>query len=485
MADLKLYTSSDLSTFFSQILHCYNKETLSLVKAFIRSKAGVSREDIKKLAEAGDWKAALVLGLTYDFRFVCEKDECELAIRPPFEKSRPFSHRKAIKYYSMAAEHDSVEAFAGLGRVLTGQMDQNRALKDYFFKSSTFESSRMFRNVLTFSELTNVINYIKTNYKMGEQLLVPIPGITGVMLFRLNLVGNSRSPFLKEMLSIPLLKKAYSLLKSCRPAPMIACISNQFLLQKIKIVRRSVNNTLFIQKADIDDKDDPTMVGVRMDFAALFDADYFNRMNVDQPRYHCEHEVDSFGNSCDKCDQLAIERISSVYENTYHVSKEESIIGSYYSVIFPQQTDLKKHDNFNNYGKFEIITAIRVLALQPMDLHPLQLAKDPNIYWNIVHYYGSVYSALKEILEPKTVKSIFENIHDCSALPKRRNELVDKEKFALKCGNSSCLLLDWRFVFKPCSRCLLRRYCSSSCQKLDWNLHKKECFVRPGVHKEK
>ena len=44
---------------------------------------GVSRSEIKKLAEAGDWKAALIIGLTYEFMFVLDWDECELAIRPP------------------------------------------------------------------------------------------------------------------------------------------------------------------------------------------------------------------------------------------------------------------------------------------------------------------------------------------------------------------------------------------------------------------
>ena len=89
-----------------------------MIKTFINSKTGVSRLEIKELAEAGDWKAALVIGLTYEFRFVCEKEECELAIRPPFENSRPFSNRKAVQYYTIAAKHNSVEAFAALGRML-------------------------------------------------------------------------------------------------------------------------------------------------------------------------------------------------------------------------------------------------------------------------------------------------------------------------------------------------------------------------------
>ena len=88
---------------------------------------------MKKLAEAGDWKAALVIGLTYEFRFVLDWDECELALRPPFLKSRPFSHRKAIKYYNMAAKvvvfysFPVTEVFASLGRVLAVQEDKRRS----------------------------------------------------------------------------------------------------------------------------------------------------------------------------------------------------------------------------------------------------------------------------------------------------------------------------------------------------------------------
>ena len=81
------------------------------------------------------------------------------------------------------------------------------------------------------------------------------------------------------------------------------------------------------------------------------------------------------------------------------VSRDASVSGIVYSVIFTLESGLTKQDYFQNYGKYEILTLIRVMALQPMDLHPLQLAKDQNTYWPIVHYYGSVYSVLKKILD--------------------------------------------------------------------------------------
>ena len=100
----------------------------------------------------------------------------------------------------------------------------------------------------------------------------------------------------------------------------------------------------------------------------------------------------------------------------------------------------------------------------------LQFAKDPNIYWPIVHYYGSVYSALNEILDGKTVDSIFKNIPEFTPLPDRGN-IVDEEQFVIKYGHNSCANLDWEFEFKQCSRCNLRRYSIQSCQKLDWKLY--------------
>ena len=118
LQSIELVNCTSLDAFYSAILHCYDTETLNMVKEYISSQEGVSRKNVKKMAEAGDWKAALVIGLTYEFRFVLDWDEFELALLPPFPKSRPFSHRKAIKYYNMAAEENSVEVFASIGRAL-------------------------------------------------------------------------------------------------------------------------------------------------------------------------------------------------------------------------------------------------------------------------------------------------------------------------------------------------------------------------------
>ena len=111
---------------------------------------------MKKLAEAGDWKAAMVIGLTYEFRFVCDWNECELAISPAFMKSQPLSHKKAIKYNNMAAEENSVEVFALLGRVPCIPI---RAAKDYLMKSANrFKNSQVFLHNQCFQDLDTTLS---------------------------------------------------------------------------------------------------------------------------------------------------------------------------------------------------------------------------------------------------------------------------------------------------------------------------------------
>ena len=46
-----------------------------------------------------------------------------------------------------------------------------------------------------------------------------------------------------------------------------------------------------------------------MDAKAVYDQGYLQRLHHDQPMYLCEHNVQSIGNTCTQCAQLARERI--------------------------------------------------------------------------------------------------------------------------------------------------------------------------------
>ena len=159
----------------------------------------------------------------------------------------------------------------------------------------------------------------------------------------------------------------------------------------------------------------------------------------------------------------------SAYENSFLFSRDESNTCQFYIVIFTLESGERKQDDFCNYGKQSWLYNPWIYILY-------SLLRIPPHTGQLFTIYGSVYSALKEILDGKTVDRIYENIPEFTPLSERIN-IVDEEQFVIKCGNNSCVHLDWEFKFKNCSRCNLRRYCGPNCQKLNWKLHKKECFL--------
>ena len=227
----------------------------------------------------------------------------------------------------MAADENTVEVFAALGRILVLQEDMRRAGKDYLMKSSNrFQSSQMHLHEVCFLELVCTLSYIKEKYKPGEALNVLVHGITGVILFRLNLLNDSRfsNSLLKELLLFPRISEV---LKSCNPESRIVCFSVNNFFPVDDGGPRPVENPIFIQKADLYNEEDNTIAridpGVRMDAKAVFDQGYLQRLHHNQPMYHCEHDVQSIGNTCTQCDQLALERILSVYANSFLFSKDK------------------------------------------------------------------------------------------------------------------------------------------------------------------
>ena len=387
-------TSDSLLSFFTLIKRFYNLETLQMVKEYIGSQADVSRSDMKKMAENGDWKAALIIGLTYEFRFVCDWEKCQLALRPPFEKSRPFSDRKAIKYYKIAAEKGSVEAFAAIGRALYMNPNHKREVKDNLMLSSVcFKTSHIFLNRICFLDLDT--------FRISGDCYV---GTSGLILFKLKSLDPSKSRIVREALEFPLLAKYLLQLKSCsKHFRMLLLNSEQLQRTPGWVLLGRVENSVFKQEPG----KPGISLGLRMDVVATSDDAYFERLSMNQPEYLCEHNKISLGNACTECNYLAKQRIFSVYRKDYMMSRDETLVYELYGVIYSLESGLKRQDNFRNYSKHEVIFTIRFLALEPMDLHPLQLAKDPNIYWPIVHYYGSVYSALLEILGKQTVDLIY------------------------------------------------------------------------------
>ena len=124
----------------------------------------------------------------------------------------------------MAAEKNSVEAFAALGRVLKGVIDQERAIKDNFVSSRQFHYSQKSLNNRCFSaDLLGEPSHSKNLYKKGEQLVVMFPGVTGLMLLRYTRLDDCQHSFLRLELVLPFFSEMHYFLKGCKPEPRIIC----------------------------------------------------------------------------------------------------------------------------------------------------------------------------------------------------------------------------------------------------------------------
>ncbi len=112
----------------------------------------------------------------------------------------------------MAAEENSVEGFAALGRILIIQRDMSRAMKDYLMKSSNrFMTSQDVLRFYCFQDLVGTLIYCKQEYKQGEELEVLSYGMTGLILFRLIFLNDSKSSkiLLNELLLFPKIAGVY------------------------------------------------------------------------------------------------------------------------------------------------------------------------------------------------------------------------------------------------------------------------------------
>ena len=140
------------------------------------------------------------------------------------------------------------------------------------------------------------------------------------------------------------------------------------------------------------------------------------------------------------------------------------------------------------YSRLEIDLALRILSEHPMDLHPNLVSKEGYLYWNIVRYYGSVFTAVQKVCGPEVTNAVFGSPTKPSCMPPPAPEDVypsgREDRNVFKCGALSCLVLETAKRFQRCSRCRIRRYCSPTCQTQDWSTHKLLCYPRSGASKE-
>ena len=195
--------------------------------------------------------------------------------------------------------------------------------------------------------------------------------------------------------------------------------------------------------------------------------------------------------SCRECLLAAVNRLSAVATGGAALSLNEDLAGRGHLAIFRGIQGRVETETFKDYGRGEVETTLALLvASQEGDVlaHPLFLAQDPNFYWPLILFHGSIRAAL-EYVEPHVDWG--ERFGSAALDRPPQAPLVDGTRSGAvlrRCGADVCVNLEAdesKGKFLLCSRCRRRRYCSSGCQKADWVLHKAECTsqaaVRPGA----
>ena len=253
-------------------------------------------------------------------------------------------------------------------------------------------------------------------------------------------------------------------------------------------------------------------------------------------RYACQHVADKYRpprEVCRLCYKQGMERVRAVASAAYCMSKtfteksgtnlESKSVFYKYGVIYEVEHRGERRriqENFMGYCKEEIDSVIKILSLHSADVDPRMICINPDFYWSVIWFYGSVSKALKEIGGQKlynigfgthqlyneppglyategvmTLDNMFKMDPPGPCPGKSNFQLLDSEKQLLSdnfvsrlenkkttwrygCSNPDCNNLEDNTKFNSCGGCVKiipRKYCGQDCQAKDWTEHKKHC----------
>jgi hypothetical protein len=199
----------------------------------------------------------------------------------------------------------------------------------------------------------------------------------------------------------------------------------------------------------------------------------------------CVH-IEDGGFLCQDCITDARERLEVVSRGSVALSLHEPLENRGHTAIFRLSDGTVKSESFKDYGRGEVECGLAALVaaqvadcFDPLIVHPLFVAQDPNMFWTLVFYHGCIRAAL-EYVAPHVDWD--EKVGRVKA-PLEQDPIITESRIRpgsilRKCGNDICLKIERdgsKGVFSVCGRCQRRHYCSQQCQKSDWTLHKREC----------
>ena len=180
-----------------------------------------------------------------------------------------------------------------------------------------------------------------------------------------------------------------------------------------------------------------------------------------------------------------MERIKAVNKGRYSISWKESIPGYGYSARYGSEDGNIICDTFKSYSQPEITCVLQCLMSNHVDLHPIFIAEDGNLFWPIIWYFGSVYNAISSCCDASTLYKVYGNTLEGVSINAptisfpnqiaRAFPASASNQLRIACGNETCPQVDHHASFKKCGGCRVRYYCCKKCQVEDFKVHKSEC----------
>jgi len=196
----------------------------------------------------------------------------------------------------------------------------------------------------------------------------------------------------------------------------------------------------------------------------------------------CVHGGNDAAPVCHQCLDEAFERLDAVSTGSLVSSLNEALTSRGHLAIWRKADGTLHSETFKNYGRGEAECVLAALVRSVQDSHPadpLFVAQDPNFFWPLILYHGTVHAALEFVAPDLDWNARLGAVQPpLKRLPIVLGNTLEPGTVLSKCGNDICLNLQAGKEsggFKRCSQCERRRYCFPDCQKADRNLHKPEC----------
>ena len=464
--------------------------------------------DLRRLAEEGDPVAAYMIGCSFSLRLTLAGKTNKIAtcgaMMPleGFEQSVGETDKEAIKWFLKSAEGGMAEGMLSLAYKIwanNGLKCDDRVAFYWMAKAvETGELGDKHRQVL--EEKSYLAREIEAVYlglcKAARQRVGKFwmggPNLGSLLLAARNVElrkFGSNTSFGDILFGSSWIKKIFSLIDSrqdlCpefRSGRMDTCgPATDMVVSK----KRNVVNTRFYQG----EKEKSCM-----DLEKVNSYNWESEEANQRSKYavYCTHhkQLPLAVGMCVQCKEDAKQRTAAVAQGLYSISLTEAIPDYGHAARFTTEKGKIRNEVFKSYSKPEISCFLQCFSSNPADLHPLFLAEDQTIYWNIIWFFGSVYEAVLECCGEKVVKKVFGKLKQyrsknlakthlpCGPLPLDVAAAFPASavgEMRIACGNENCPNLDHEKRFEKCTGCMTRRYCSQQCLDKDWSKHDVEC----------